>query len=62
MDLNVFQTNASGIFQENHWYISFIHLITALRCFIFQSIEGSEIYNVTKTMQGPKITFKFLSD
>jgi hypothetical protein len=34
----IFQTKASGIFQEDHWYIWHIYLITAFGCPIFQSL------------------------
>jgi hypothetical protein len=33
-----FQMNASGIFQQSHWYIWHIYLITASGCPIFQSL------------------------
>jgi hypothetical protein len=39
---------ALGIFQEDHWYIWHIYLITAFSWPILQSL-GSKSYNVTKT-------------
>jgi hypothetical protein len=38
----VFQTNALGVFQENHWYIRYIYLITALGSPIFQSLRRKQ--------------------
>jgi hypothetical protein len=38
MDLMVFQMKASGIFQEDHWYIGHIYLVPAFGCPIFQSL------------------------
>jgi hypothetical protein len=37
MDLMVFQMNAPGIFQEDHWYIWHIYLNIAFDYSIFQS-------------------------
>jgi hypothetical protein len=34
----VFETNASGAFQEDHWYIGHIYLITLIGYHIFQSL------------------------
>jgi hypothetical protein len=34
----VFETNALGIFQEDHWYIWHIYLIIAFSYPIFQSL------------------------
>jgi hypothetical protein len=42
MELMVFQTNASGICQQDHWYIWHIYLITAFRCPIFQRLGGKQ--------------------
>jgi hypothetical protein len=58
----VFQTNALAIFQEDHWYIWHIYLITAFGCPVFQALEGSKIYNVTETRLGLKIPQKFTYD
>jgi hypothetical protein len=38
----VFQMNALDIFQEHHWYIRHIYLITAFGFPIFQALEGSK--------------------
>jgi hypothetical protein len=38
VDLMVFRTNALDIFQEDHWYIWHIYLITASGCPIFWSL------------------------
>jgi hypothetical protein len=42
MDLMVFQMNALGIFQEDHWYVCHIYLITAFGSPILQVLEGSK--------------------
>jgi hypothetical protein len=54
-----FPTNASGTFQEDHWYIWHIYLITALGCPIFQSFGKKQNFNFTETRQGPKISSIF---
>jgi hypothetical protein len=46
--------NASAIFQEGHWYIWHIYLITAFGCPIFQSLGRKQIYKVPKPGEGPK--------
>jgi hypothetical protein len=51
-----FQFNASGDFQDDHWYTSHIYLITS------KILEGSKNHNVTETRQGTKILSKFTSD
>jgi hypothetical protein len=51
----VFQTNAFGIFQEDHWYIWRIYLITVFDCQIFQSLGRKQSYDVTETRQGHQI-------
>jgi hypothetical protein len=43
----VLQMNALGIFQEDHWYIWYIYLITAFG--YPAALEGSESYNVAET-------------
>jgi hypothetical protein len=41
----VFQTNASGTFQEDHLYILHIYLVTVFGYCIFKVLEGRKIYN-----------------
>jgi hypothetical protein len=48
----VFQINALGIFQEDHWYTWHIYLITAFGCPIFQTLEGSKhLYGYRKPVR-----------
>jgi hypothetical protein len=50
----IFQTNALGTFQEDHWYICHVYLITAFGCPIFQSLGRKQNYNVAETENGQK--------
>jgi hypothetical protein len=45
----VFQTNVSGIFREDHWYIWHIYLIITFGCLFSKTLEESKNYNVTET-------------
>jgi hypothetical protein len=48
VELIVFQTNASGTFQEDHWYILPIYSITAFGCHTFQRLEKKQKKNLAK--------------
>jgi hypothetical protein len=60
VDFMVFLTNASGIFQEDHWYMWHIYLITAFGCPIFQILEKEQTYNLTETRKDSSPS-KFIS-
>jgi hypothetical protein len=50
----VFRTNALGIFQEDHWYIWRIYLITAFDCPIFQRLGRKQNITLRKPVKDPK--------
>jgi hypothetical protein len=52
----VFQTNASGTFQDSHLYTSHVYLIPAFGYHIFQSFGRTQNIALLKTRQGPQIT------
>jgi hypothetical protein len=58
----VFQTNASGIFQEEHRTSDIFIESLPLAVPFSKALEGSKSYNVTETRLGPKIRSKFTSD
>jgi hypothetical protein len=43
------QTNASGAFQEGHFYIWHIYFITAFDCPLSRVLEGRKNHNINET-------------
>jgi hypothetical protein len=50
----VFQMNASGIFQEDHWYIGHIYLVTAYGCQISKAWKDAKVITLPKPGKDPK--------
>jgi hypothetical protein len=64
VNLMVFETNALGVFQEDHWYVWHIYLITAVGCPIFQSLGRKQKLchrNFVRTRNSHKIYVRLAS-